>query len=98
MVLNMLSTGAMVRLGHVYGNLMVNVQPKNEKLVNRACRIISAASGVSYAEALALLEASGRTVKTAIVMGKLAVDREEAESALAKAGGRIRQVLQGEGK
>ncbi len=93
MALNMLSTGVMVRLGHVYGNLMVNVQPKNEKLVHRARRIIADAAGVSMEAAATLLEESGRTVKTAIVMGKLGINREEAEARLAQAHGRIRQVL-----
>jgi len=93
LVLNMLTTGAMIRLGYTYGNLMVNVQPKNEKLVDRARRIIVAGAGVSYEEAGALLEASGRSVKTAIVMAKRAVAREEAEALLAAAGGRVARAL-----
>ena len=95
MVLNMLSTGVMVRLGHVYGNLMVNVKPSNEKLVDRARRIIADGAGVSYEKAAALLEVSGNTVKTAIVMGKLEISREEAEQRLAASHGRIRKVLLG---
>ncbi len=95
MVLNMLSTGVMVRLGHVYGNLMVNVQPKNEKLVHRARRIIADAAGVTDELAAQLLEESGRVVKTAIVMGRLGIGKEEAEQRLAQAHGRIRQVLEG---
>ncbi|HEY1948720.1 MAG TPA: N-acetylmuramic acid 6-phosphate etherase, partial [Bryobacteraceae bacterium] len=59
LVLNMLSTGVMVRLGYVYGNLMVNVQPTNEKLVDRARRIIVKVAGVSYEEAARLLNAAG---------------------------------------
>ncbi len=97
MVLNMLSTGVMVRLGHVYGNLMVNVKPSNEKLVDRARRIVADGAGVSYERATALLETAGNTVKTAIVMGKLDVSREEAEVRLAGSHGRIRRVLEGEG-
>jgi N-acetylmuramic acid 6-phosphate etherase len=93
MVLNMLSTGVMVRLGHVYGNLMVNVKPSNEKLVDRARRIVADGAGVSYERATALLEAAGNTVKTAIVMGKLEVSREDAEQRLAASHGRIRKVL-----
>jgi N-acetylmuramic acid 6-phosphate etherase len=93
MVLNMLSTGVMVKLGHVYGNLMVNVQAKNEKLVHRARRIVSDAARVDEAKAAALFEESGRAVKTAIVMGRLGIGREEAELRLQRAHGRIRQVL-----
>ena len=95
LVLNMLSTGVMVRLGHVYGNLMVNVKPGNEKLVDRARRIIADASGVSYERAGELLQESGSVVKTAIVMGKLDVGKVEAESRLAASHGRIRKVLEG---
>lgn len=66
LVLNMLTTGAMIQLGYTYGNLMINVQPKNEKLVDRAKRIIAQAAGVSYERAGELLEASGRSVRGAI--------------------------------
>lgn len=93
LVLNMLSTGAMIRLGHVYGNLMVNVQPTNAKLVDRAARIISSAAGVSQAEGLRLLGESGDVVRTAIVMGKLGVGRQEAEKRLAEQDGRLSRVL-----
>lgn len=94
-VLNMLSTGAMIRLGYVYGNLMVNVQPRNEKLVDRARRIIAEAAGVSYERAAELLEQSGRSVKTAILMAKLGVDRAAADERLAHAKGRISEALAG---
>lgn len=93
MVLNMLSTGAMIRLGHVYGNLMVNVQPRNEKLVDRARRIIQATTGVSSEEAARLLEASGRNVKTAIVMARLGLSKEAAEARLCAHQGRIVDAL-----
>ena len=66
LVLNMLTTGAFIRMGYVYGNLMVNVQPKNEKLLDRSKRIISAATGISYEEASALLAAAGNNVRAAI--------------------------------
>jgi N-acetylmuramic acid 6-phosphate etherase len=95
LVLNMLSTGAMIRLGYVYGNLMVNVQPRNEKLVDRARRIIAEAAGVSYDRAAELLEQSGGSVKTAILMAKLGVDRVAAGERLARAGGRISEALAG---
>lgn len=93
LVLNMISTALMIRLGHVYGNLMVNVQPSNRKLEDRALRIIAEAAGVSYERATDLLEQAGRNVRTAIVMGKKAVSRKEAERLLADAGGRISGAL-----
>ena len=95
LVLNMLSTAAFIRLGYVYGNLMVNVQPKNTKLIDRARRIVAQAAGVSYEAAAGLLSAAGDSVRTAIVMGKMGVDREAAERRLAAAGGRISQALHG---
>jgi N-acetylmuramic acid 6-phosphate etherase len=89
----MLSTGTFIRLGYVYGNLMVNVQPKNEKLVDRARRIVAQAAGVSPERAAALLADSGMSVRTAIVMGKAGVPRQEAERRLAASRGRVRQAL-----
>jgi N-acetylmuramic acid 6-phosphate etherase len=93
LVLNMLSTGVMVRLGYVYGNLMVNVQPTNTKLRDRAARIIATITGLSYSEAAALLERAG-SVKTAVVMQKLGLSREEAEERLQQARGRLRAALE----
>ncbi len=93
LVLNMLSTAAMIRLGHVYGNLMVNVQPRNEKLRDRACRIIAQAAGVDAGSAAVLLEASGGGVKVAIVMARLGLGRREAEARLAACGGRVSEAL-----
>jgi N-acetylmuramic acid 6-phosphate etherase len=93
LVLNMLSTGTFIRLGYVYGNLMVNVQPKNQKLVDRARRIIAQAAGVSPDRARELLAESGMSVRTAIVMGKAGVPRDEAERRLAASRGRVRQAL-----
>ena len=95
LVLNMLSTCAFIRLGYVYGNLMVNVQPKNSKLVDRARRIIASAAGIRYERAAELLAASGDHVPTAIVMAKTGEDRESAGRRLAAAGGRISQALHG---
>jgi N-acetylmuramic acid 6-phosphate etherase len=92
LVLNMISTAVMVRLGHVYGNLMVNVQPSNAKLAERARRIIEQATGVSRPRAAELLEAAG-SVRTAIVMEKKKIPRAAAERLLAQAGGRIREAL-----
>lgn len=93
MVLNMISTAVMIRLGHVYGNLMVNVQPTNQKLSERARRIIRQATGVSAERATQLLAAAGNNVRTAIVMEKKSVARNEAERLLARAAGRIREAL-----
>jgi N-acetylmuramic acid 6-phosphate etherase len=94
LVLNMISTAVMIRLGYVYGNLMVNVQPTNRKLEDRARRIIQSAAGVSYQRAAELLEESGRSVRVAIVMEKRGVDRQEAERLLAAARGRIAVALE----
>jgi N-acetylmuramic acid 6-phosphate etherase len=93
LVLNMLSTGSLVRLGYVYGNLMVNVQPTNVKLRDRAARIISTLTELPQDKALALLDEAG-SVKTAIVMQRLGLARAEAEARLVRAKGRLRQALE----
>jgi len=93
LVLNMISTAVMVRLGHVYGNLMVNVQPTNRKLEDRARRIVQEATGLTYEQASELLDRAGRTVRTAIIMQKKGISREEAEILLTRANGRIREAL-----
>jgi N-acetylmuramic acid 6-phosphate etherase len=93
LVLNMLSTAVFIRLGYVYGNLMVNVQPKNSKLADRAKRIVAQVAGISYDAAGGLLVAAGNSVRTAIVMAKKSVDRETAERLLSAAGGRISKAL-----
>jgi N-acetylmuramic acid 6-phosphate etherase len=96
LVLNMISTAVMIRLGHVYGNRMVNLQPGNEKLAARARRIVQQVTGVSRERAAELFEAAGRDVRTAIVMEKKKIARAEAERLLAQSGGRIRPALAGE--
>jgi N-acetylmuramic acid 6-phosphate etherase len=93
LVLNMLTTAAFIRSGYVYGNLMVNVQPRNEKLTARARRIVAQAAGVADQAAADLLAAAGNRVPVAILMGKTALNRLEAERRLAEAGGRISQAL-----
>ena len=93
MVLNMLSTGVMVRGGATYGNLMVNVRPTNAKLVDRAQRIIAAATGCDLATAARLLADSGNNVKTAIVMQKLLLSRTAAELRLAEAHGVLAKAI-----
>lgn len=93
MILNMITTGAMIRIGKTYGNLMVDLRATNQKLRDRSERIVVEVAGVSREEARALLAAATGSVKTAIVMHKLGVDREAAERALAAAGGVIRRVV-----
>jgi N-acetylmuramic acid 6-phosphate etherase len=92
LVLNMLSTGAMIRIGMVYGNLMVNVQPTNVKLKDRAIRIIAAATGVDEDRAAESLAQAG-AVRVAIVMLKLGIPREQAVQRLEAVQGRLRVVL-----
>jgi N-acetylmuramic acid 6-phosphate etherase len=93
MVLNMLSTGSMIKLGKVYGNLMVDVQPTNEKLVGRACRIIAEIAHLSEQQAAELLRQSNNEVKTAIVVSMRKTTPAEARELLAKAAGRLREVI-----
>ena len=94
MVLNMLSTGTMIKLGKVYGNLMVDVKPSNEKLIRRCVTIVCNATGCDDATATAALEACGYRPKTAIVMVLCGVGAEEAKEMLAKADGRVAQVVE----
>jgi N-acetylmuramic acid 6-phosphate etherase len=93
LVLNMISTAVMIRLGYVYSNLMVNVTPRNKKLEDRARRIIAASASVTNDRAGELLKESGGNVRVAIVMARLAIDRAAAESKLAGARGRISEAL-----
>jgi N-acetylmuramic acid 6-phosphate etherase len=96
LVLNMLSTGVMIKTGAVYGNLMVNVQPTNAKLIDRAQRIIIAATGLEGPEAqpaAAKLLQESNSVKTAIVMQKLSVDRPTAEAKLKTHNGNLSALL-----
>ena len=90
MVLNMLSTAAMVRMGKTYKNLMVDLRPTNEKLVNRACRILMKATGASYEEAERALKAADDQVKVALVMIRTGATAEEARARLEAAGGFVR--------
>ena len=92
LVLNMLSTGVMIRMGYVYGNLMVNVQPTNEKLTDRACRIIAQIADVPYERAAQLLSEAG-SVRVAVVMEKWKVSRGDAEARIQVAKGRLREAL-----
>ena len=89
MVLNMLSTGAMIKLGKVYGNLMVDVKATNEKLIHRCKKIVCEAVGVDEASATEALEKCSYRAKTAIVMLKKNIDADEAERLLEENDGRI---------
>ncbi|SFG17095.1 N-acetylmuramic acid 6-phosphate etherase [Planifilum fulgidum] len=95
MVLNMLSTAAMVRLGKTYKNLMVDVKPTNEKLMDRARRILMKATGVSYEEAERALKAADHQVKVALVMIRTGATAEEARARLEAAGGFVRGAVEG---
>jgi N-acetylmuramic acid 6-phosphate etherase len=94
LVLNMITTGSMIRRGMVYGNLMVNVQARNHKLLDRARRIVRDAANIPEEEAARYLEAAGNAVQTAIVMARTGLDREEANQVLTRAGGRVAEALQ----
>lgn len=91
--LNMLSTGAMIRLGRVYGGHMIDMPPTNAKLTVRARRIVAEIGGIDEARAGRVLDAAGGVVKTAIAMARLGVDRAEAEARLTAAGGVLARVL-----
>jgi N-acetylmuramic acid 6-phosphate etherase len=94
LVLNTISTLAMVGLGKVHGNLMVDLRATNRKLEDRAARIVSRLTGLSRAEAFPLISDAGGRVKTAVVMHKRGVTRPEAEALLDRFGGRLRDALE----
>jgi N-acetylmuramic acid 6-phosphate etherase len=93
MVLNMLSSGAMARLGYIYGNLMVNVHRKNQKLAERALTILERGAGVDRITAQRLLRSAGNSVPVALIMKKAKVGRSNAARALKKATGNVRQAI-----
>ncbi|HEY1964425.1 MAG TPA: N-acetylmuramic acid 6-phosphate etherase [Acidobacteriaceae bacterium] len=93
LVLNMLSTGAMIRLGTVYSNLMVNVQPSNEKLADRAERIVVELTGLPRDQARALFREAG-SIKTAVLMHAHGLSREKAEALLRDAHGHLRHAME----
>ena len=93
MVLNLISTAAMTRLGYVYGNLMVNVAPKNEKLVQRAIAILERATGADPETARRTLAASGNRTPVALVMLAANVSRAAAIAALKNANGNVRKAI-----
>lgn len=93
LVLNMISTGTMVRLGHVYSNFMVNMHLKNEKLVERGRTILQRLLGIDRQAAARVLRRSGMNLKAAIVMHRLGVKRAQAERLLAAHGDNLREAL-----
>lgn len=94
LVLNMISTLTMARLGKTYGNLMVDLRPTNEKLRHRARRLVAQVVGCSRDEADTLLAAAGGRAKTALLMGMAGLDAAGAEAQLDAAGGRLRAALE----
>jgi len=94
MVLNMLTTGAMARLGYVYGNLMVNVHTKNEKLVERGLGILEHAAGVDHAAAAKALQAGRGQVAVALVMLKTGLQCAQAEKKLKAFKGNVRKAIE----
>lgn len=95
LVLNMLTTTAMIRLGKVYENMMIDLQRTNKKLVERSKRIVMTITGISYDEAEDYLEKANGHVKTALVMIKAKVNKAEAKERLKKADGFVRKAIEG---
>jgi N-acetylmuramic acid 6-phosphate etherase len=94
MILNMITTGAMTRLGWVYDNLMVNVHMQNSKLVERGIRILMCACRIDRATAVETIKSAGRSVPVALVMLKAKVDKPEAVRRLAKSDGNVRLAIE----
>ncbi len=95
LVLNMITTASMIRLGKVYENMMIDLQMTNKKLVERSKRIVMTVTGLDYDAAGAVLEQAGGHVKTALVMALTGADRDEARRRLEAAGGFVRPAIQG---
>lgn len=93
MILNMLSTGSMIKIGKTYENFMIDLKAVNEKLKDRAIRIVSQIAGVTNSEALASLLKCNWEIKTAIVMNQLKVDTDEARLELKRHGGVLRKII-----
>jgi N-acetylmuramic acid 6-phosphate etherase len=95
MVLNMLTTGAMARLGYVYGNLMVNIQTRNHKLLERAVSILESAADVDRATAEETLKRAGNSVAVALIMLKTGLERAQSAQKLKRAKGNVRKAIDG---
>ena len=96
MVLNMLTTASMIRLGKVYENMMIDLQMNSRKLVERARRVVMTVTGLSYDQAGSLLERAGHHVKTALVMHLAGVGPDEARNRLERQNGFVRPAIEGE--
>ena len=94
MILNMLSTGAMTRMGYVYGNLMVHLRLKNTKLTERGIGIIEQATELTRAQAIKLLNQAGRSVPVALIMAKTGATRAQATQALKESKGQVRTAIE----
>jgi N-acetylmuramic acid 6-phosphate etherase len=93
MTLNMLSTATMIRMGLVYGNLMSNLQPNNEKLIRRACEILVEESGINNEEAARVFESAGRDLSLALLIARTKLPREKAEALLKAHGNSVRRAI-----
>jgi len=93
LVLNAISTGAMIRIGKTFGNLMIDLRAMSAKLVDRGERIVMEVTGTERTEARRLIDRAGGSVRTAIVMQQRGFSRDEAERALREVGGVVRRVL-----
>jgi N-acetylmuramic acid 6-phosphate etherase len=93
LVLNTLTTGSMIRLGKTYGNLMVDLRAWNDKLIDRSQRIVMETTGLGRDEARDVIQGADGKVKTAIVMARRRVSRDEAERLLEAHGGRLREIV-----
>jgi N-acetylmuramic acid 6-phosphate etherase len=95
MVLNMLTTGAMARLGYIYGNLMVNIQTRNHKLQERGVAILQSAAGVDRVTAEKTLKRAGNSVAVALIMLKTGLERAQSAQKLKRAKGNVRRAIDG---
>ena len=98
MVLNMISTGAMMEIGKTYGNLMVDVQASNAKLTARAARIIAQITGLSLDHARKALQEAGGSAKVAVLMVQTGQSQDAARALLARSGGALRRALSEAGR
>ena len=96
MILNMLSTGSMIKIGKTYENFMIDLKAVNEKLKDRAIRIVSQIAEVSHSDALASLLKCNWEIKTAIIMQKMKLDTDNARLELRKHGGVLRKLIKAE--
>jgi N-acetylmuramic acid 6-phosphate etherase len=93
MILNTISTGVMIRLGHVYSNLMIDMPATNEKLRNRAVRMVEIAGGVPRPAAVQAIRDAGGDIRVAAVAARRRISASEARLLLEQHGGRLREVL-----